>query len=222
MARPKVPLISKRVTLETALKIIDREGLEELSMRRLARELDINGASLYHHFRNKDEILLGAALLALGDARLPGIEVADWREWFIDQARLYRRALLKHPALVTVILKQHPHRIALNFYDAAVSILLDNGVPSSSIIPLLESMESFTIGSVLYSIAAKADANNLGKAHKALGQARRTAASHVSDEELWETVARAITDAILGPAKPAKRTPARRVQPPNRHGAKAS
>lgn len=197
MVRPKVPLISKRLTLETALRIIDEEGLDDLSIRRLARELDVNGASLYHHFKNKDEILLGAAKLALEDARLLQGNDVDWREWFIDQARLYRRALMDHPALVTVILMQHPHRIALGFYDAAVQLLVDSGVPISAVLPLIESMESFTIGSVLYTSAANADSGDLGGSFKALRDARRQAAFHVDDDQLWEAVARAILDATL-------------------------
>ncbi|EME17630.1 TetR family transcriptional regulator [Rhodococcus triatomae] len=197
MGRPKVPLISKRATLETALRIIDEEGLEELSIRRLARELDINGASLYHHFRNKEDILLGSAQLALEDARLLESPGANWRDWFIDQARLYRRALLDHPALVTVILKQHPHRIALEFYDKAVRILLQSGVPRPAIIPLIESMESFTFGSVLYTTAAQSDTGEIDETFEALNEARLAAVAHVDDEQLWESVARSITDAVL-------------------------
>ncbi len=197
MARPKVPLISKRATLETALRLIDEEGLEELSIRRLARELNVNGASLYHHFHNKDEILLGAAKLALENARLPEAPDVDLREWFLEQARLYRRALVEHPALVTVILSHHPHRIALRFYDAAVRILLDKGVPAPSILPLIESMESFTLGSVLYATAARNDVEDVGEPYTALARARRQASSHVDDEKLWDTVARAIVDALL-------------------------
>ncbi|WP_236794439.1 TetR/AcrR family transcriptional regulator [Amycolatopsis sp. GM8] len=197
MGRPKVPLISKHTTLEAALRIIDEEGIEELSIRRLARELDVNGASLYHHFRNKDEILLGAARLALEDARLLGSTDVDWREWFIGQARLYRRALLDHPALVTIILKQHPHRIALEFYDEAVRVLRENGVPTPSIIPLIEMMESFTFGSVLYMAAARNDDDDLGESYKALAEARRRAAGHVDDEQVWEAAARAMVDAAL-------------------------
>lgn len=197
MVRPKQPLISKRVTLETALRIIDEEGLEDLSIRRLAKELDVNGASLYHHFKNKNEILLGAAKLALDDARLLQSDDADWREWFIGQARLYRRALMKHPALVTVILMQHPHRVASEFYDSAVQVLLENGVPAPSIIPLIESMESFTLGSVLYTSAARADTHDLSKTYRALGEAEHNAAFHVDDEELWEAVAHSILDVSL-------------------------
>jgi TetR/AcrR family transcriptional regulator, tetracycline repressor protein len=201
VGRPSVPLISKRATLETALRIIDEEGLEELSIRRLAGELNVNGASLYHHFRNKDEILLGAAKLALEDARTPETGDIDWRDWFIETSRIYRRALLDHPALVYVILMQHPHRIALSFYDASVRLLVESGVPRRWIIPLIESLESFTIGSVLYTSAARADTiDDIGKTFKALGEAQRRAACHVDDEKLWDTVARAIIDAVLAAA----------------------
>ncbi|GAA1826436.1 hypothetical protein GCM10009836_00050 [Pseudonocardia ailaonensis] len=200
MGRPKVPLISKRTTLETALRIIDEEGLDELSIRRLARELNVNGASLYHHFRNKEDILLGSAQLALDDARLLDAPDSDWREWFIGQARLYRRALLDHPALVTVILKQHPHRIALEFYDKAVRILHASGVPRPAIIPLIESMESYTFGSVLYATAARNDTEPLDEAFDALSDARRDAAEQIDDEVLWEHIARGITESVLAAA----------------------
>jgi AcrR family transcriptional regulator len=197
MARPKVPLISKRTTLTTALRIVDEEGIDELSIRRLARELNVNGASLYHHFRNKDDILLGVALLALEDARTSAEPDVDWREWFIDTSRIYRRALIDHPALVALILSQHPHRIALGFYDAAVQMLLNSGVPRRLIIPLIESVESFTLGSLLFTAAAKTDSDDIEQSFKALGEARRRASLHVDNEQLWETVVQAIIDAIL-------------------------
>ena len=46
MARPKKALISRRKTLEAALRIIDAEGLEALSIRRLGRALNVQGISL--------------------------------------------------------------------------------------------------------------------------------------------------------------------------------
>lgn len=51
-------------------RIIDEHGLQGLSIRRLAEALGVNGASLYHHFRNKDEILAGVAELALAEVRM--------------------------------------------------------------------------------------------------------------------------------------------------------
>jgi hypothetical protein len=121
----------------------------------------------------------------------------DWREWFIDTSRIYRRALIDHPALVALILSQHPHRIALGFYDAAVQMLLNSGVPRRLIIPLIESVESFTLGSLLFTAAAKTDSDDIEQSFKALGEARRRASLHVDNEQLWETVVQAIIDAIL-------------------------
>jgi len=211
VARPKVPLISKRATLVVALRIIDEEGLDALSIRRLARELDVNGASLYHHFQNKDEILRGAALLALEEGRKLKPADVDWRDWFLDQSRFYRRVLLDHPALVTVILMQNPHRIAMEFYDYAVRILLESGVPRHTIIPLLESMEAFTFGSVLYATAATSDVVSSDGPFKALGQAERYAAFHVDDDRLWEIVARSILDDVVKADPPRKRAARRNV-----------
>ena len=44
--------------LEEALRIIDDEGLDALSIRRLADVLGVKGASLYHHFKDKDDRIL--------------------------------------------------------------------------------------------------------------------------------------------------------------------
>src|ERR1700744_4406491 len=103
MVRPKVALISRRKVLETALTIIDQDGLAGLSIRRLADALGVNGASLYHHFDNKDEILIGAAEFALADVHTPEKSDEHWRQWLPENARKLREALLKHPALVPLI-----------------------------------------------------------------------------------------------------------------------
>src|SRR4051812_12727936 len=99
MGRPKKPLISKREVLELALKIIDEEGLAALSIRRLATECEVNGASFYYHFANKDEIVRGAAALALDDLRVPRDDGSDWQEWLVRNTQMYHAALLAHPDL---------------------------------------------------------------------------------------------------------------------------
>ena len=79
MARPRVPLISRRKALEAALQIIDGEGLKALSIRRLGEVMNVNGASLYHHFKDKDDILVGVAQLALADVTAPRSDSDNWR-----------------------------------------------------------------------------------------------------------------------------------------------
>ena len=57
MPRPRVPLLSRERIRETALELIDRDGLPELSMRKLAAELGVQAASLYGHYPTKDDLL---------------------------------------------------------------------------------------------------------------------------------------------------------------------
>ena len=157
MARPKVPLVSKRATLETGLRIVDEEGLDALTIRRLAEELNINGASLYHHFRNKEEIVAGVAALALEGVRTPSGASEDWREWLLKNFEAYRHALLAHPTLVPILARRHPLRIGLKEHDATASLLAVQGVPPGLVLPLLESLEAIALGSVMYSSAVDVD-----------------------------------------------------------------
>lgn len=149
MARPKVPLISKRSTLQAALDIIDAEGLEGLSLRRLAQELNVNAASLYHHFRNKDEILTNAAALALEDVRTPTSTDGDWREWLAANANGLRRALTRHPDLIPIMMRRETLGIGLAELDRTAALLEAQGVPVAAIAPILEFGELLAIVSAL-------------------------------------------------------------------------
>src|SRR5215210_1584401 len=114
MARPKVPLISRRAALHAALKIVDDEGLESLTIRRLGEALGVNGASLYHHFQNKDDIVAGAAELALQEVRTPDTRHENWPEWLARNTTRTREALMEHPHLIPVVLARAPLGIGTN------------------------------------------------------------------------------------------------------------
>ena len=78
--------------LEAALEIIDSEGLKALSIRRLGEVMNVNGASLYHHFKDKDDILVGVAQLALADVTAPRSDSDNWRVWLPLNANRTRQA----------------------------------------------------------------------------------------------------------------------------------
>ncbi len=62
----RIPLSRGRV-LRAAVDLADRDGLEALTMRRLAQELGVEAMSLYHHVANKDAILDGAIEVVVGE-----------------------------------------------------------------------------------------------------------------------------------------------------------
>ena len=103
MVRPKVPLISRSNVAEHALKIIDGEGLDRLTVTRLAKALRVSHTSLYHHYRSKEQILDDVVRFALREIELPPAQV-DVRDWLTGNALEYRRMLARHPNLAPLMI----------------------------------------------------------------------------------------------------------------------
>jgi AcrR family transcriptional regulator len=85
-----------------AIEVADREGLEALSMRRLASSLGTGTTSLYRYVRSKEE-LLTLMVDAVNAADLKSPPRGDWRATFTNLARAHRQQLLAHPWLVAEI-----------------------------------------------------------------------------------------------------------------------
>ncbi|MGV9413924.1 TetR/AcrR family transcriptional regulator [Nocardia sp. NPDC003693] len=100
MARPRVPLLSRDRIRAAALTLIDRDGLPELSMRRLAAELNVQAASLYGHYPTKDDLLDDIARGIMARVDTSAFATGDWRHGLTSWARSYRAALAAHPNFV--------------------------------------------------------------------------------------------------------------------------
>lgn len=99
--RRREPLSRERV-VAAALDLVDREGLEALSMRRLGAVLGVEAMSLYNHVRDKEDLLGAIAELALGRFRTPE-PTGDWSEDARQAAREWRRLFREHPSLIRLL-----------------------------------------------------------------------------------------------------------------------
>jgi AcrR family transcriptional regulator len=205
MGQPKKALISRRGTLEIALRIIDEEGLDALSIRRLGTELNVHGISLYHHFRSKDDILIGACELALANVRTPNRANADWRKWLADIAVEYWKALRAHPNLIPILMRRHPLRIGLAEHNASAGLLAVQGVPPGAIMPILEGLESLALGLAACESAVATDTgdDNWHEQHPFLFHAHNVAA--ITRPRTIEVGAAALIEAILAEYHSAQR-----------------
>src|SRR5690348_2436203 len=100
--RPAKSPLSREALVAAALDVMRQEGLERLTMRRLAAELDTGPASLYVYVRNTAE-LHGAIL----DELVAGLEqpgAGEWREQLIDLLSAYTELLFAHPGLARSVL----------------------------------------------------------------------------------------------------------------------
>jgi TetR/AcrR family transcriptional regulator, tetracycline repressor protein len=85
--------LHKRDVVEAATKLLDSYGIADLTMRRLARELNVSAGALYWHFANKQQLLGAVADRILGPV---GDVAADWRDRITGICAALRDALLSH------------------------------------------------------------------------------------------------------------------------------
>lgn len=154
MARPRQALLSRQRIIETAAALIDAEGLEALSTRRLAAELGVRGPSLYNHFATKDEILNAVADTITTKVDTSMFGTHDWRLALRRWGLSYRAALAAHPNIVP-FLAQGPGRrpAALSMADAVYGGLVEAGWPPARATHIGALMRYFVAGSALGSFA---------------------------------------------------------------------
>ena len=134
--RPAKPALTRAGIVAAAVGIMQAEGLERVTMRRLAERLDTGAASLYVYLRNTAELHAAILdeLLASVDlspaAPDPGPEAGDWRARLIALLRSYTGVLFEHPSLAQaalVIRPSGPH--FLDLFEAVLRLLAAGGVP---------------------------------------------------------------------------------------------
>ncbi len=208
MARPRKPLLSTDLIVETARALVDAEGLAALSTRRLAAELGVSGPSLYNHFRTKDLILEAVADsvsvlvdLSMFERGEGGERARDWRTALHDWAVSYRAALRDHPNIVPVLARGPGRRPAsLRLADAVYGGMVDAGWPPAQATSIGALMRYFIMGSALGSFAGgfvddesaydPADNPPLGQAHLLAEQQEKI------DERAFETGLTALLDGL--------------------------
>jgi TetR/AcrR family transcriptional regulator, tetracycline repressor protein len=96
--------LSRERVVEAAIEMADREGLESLSMQRLARALDCGVMTLYGYVDNKDELLDAMALRGLRDMDLSLNLPLDPEVLLTSWGRALRDTFIRHPSLPTIFL----------------------------------------------------------------------------------------------------------------------
>jgi AcrR family transcriptional regulator len=98
--------LSRDKIVEAALRVMDAEGLEAVSMRRVAREVGVEAMSLYHHVNDKDDLLQGVCDKIMGSFEFPD-EGGTWDERMRAGARSWRRLLQAHPDIMRLFAVTH-------------------------------------------------------------------------------------------------------------------
>ena len=95
--------LSPQRILDAALELVDAEGLEALSMRRLGALLGVEAMSLYHHFPSKSALLDGLVTTLLRQVPLPDPGDAPWEQALLRGFTDFRRVMLAHPGAFPLV-----------------------------------------------------------------------------------------------------------------------
>jgi AcrR family transcriptional regulator len=127
--RRRDPLTRDQI-VKAAVKLLDAEGLDGLSMRRLADDLGTGAASLYWHVGSKDGLLDLVFDELIGELAVPDPQPDQWQEQLKDIARTMRASILRHRDLVRISIGRIPlGPNALRWSERVVAILRAGGVP---------------------------------------------------------------------------------------------
>ncbi len=113
--------------LQAAVALAARDGIEALTMRKLADELGAGAMSLYHHVPNKDELLDGMVDIVFGELELPSTDV-DWSTAMRRRAISTREVLNRHRWAVGLMeSRATPGLASLRHHDATLGCLREGG-----------------------------------------------------------------------------------------------
>jgi AcrR family transcriptional regulator len=169
--RTREPLTRERV-IKAAMRVMDEEGLEAVSMRRVAREVGVEAMSLYHHVEDKEDLLDGICEHVMAEFDFPALG-ADWAENCRRGARAWRRLLQAHPAVMRLFAEQRgPVRTidSMRPMEFALGILRGSGLSDRDTAQAFHAFGGYIQGFVMMelgSIAGGADEENV-KMHAAL------------------------------------------------------
>jgi AcrR family transcriptional regulator len=125
-AQPRIPLSKERI-LRAAVALADEGGVESISMRKIAEELDVVPMALYRHVANKDEMLNGMLDVVVGEIDPPDTGV-DWKTAMRRRILSARRVLLRHPWASRVIeTRGDPTPAVIEYMDQMIGLFRAGG-----------------------------------------------------------------------------------------------
>ncbi len=148
--RPNSVVLTPERIYRAALDLVDREGIERLTVTRLAEDLGVKAASLYHHVDGRAAVVEGLRHLVVSETDVSAFGQQPWSDALKSWARSLRDAFARHPhtipLLATTTIRS---QLTLQMYERAVESLEEAGWPDRIVVAVFTAVECFVIGSAL-------------------------------------------------------------------------
>lgn len=145
--------LTREVVVDAALELVDREGLEALSMPRLARHLGTGVMTLYGHIANKADLVDALAERVLADLETVQGQPGDWDGALAEHMRHLRQVILRHPALGAVLAARGlPTPSVFRDLEACLGLLRSAGFDGRTAVQIYYSLLTYTLGFLAWEI----------------------------------------------------------------------
>ena len=153
MSRVKVQL-SREAIAAAALAIADAEGIEAVSMRRVAQELNVGTMSLYYYVKTKNDLIavMDDALMSL--ALLPSVP-RSWKVAITEIATRTHSMLLRHPWALVSMQSTPPGLNAMRHMEQCLEALEKTSMTAKQKLTLLAMVDDFVFGHALREAASE-------------------------------------------------------------------
>ncbi len=188
-SKNKTPLSRERV-LAAALAIVDEEGLDALSMRRLGQALNVEAMSLYRHVDGRGALLDGIHETILAELDDPGAS-PTWMEAVREYARAFRSVLIAHPhAIILFATRPAVTPASLDYVEKSLTVLRGAGFGVLAAVSAMQTVVTFVVGHVLSTHAVTPDDEQtsppyfeLAPKFPRIAEAAEVLAEHDKDDE---------------------------------------
>jgi TetR/AcrR family transcriptional regulator, tetracycline repressor protein len=180
-ARGRPPSLSEGEIVDAALRLTRGVGLDKLTMRALARELDTPPMTIYHYVPNKEALRELVVDHILAEIRVPGSDEGTWEDRLQQLERSARRVFAQHPGVSTQFGDRgsvESRRLA----EGVLAILHDGGFSPEDAVLCFAALYTFMTGQI--DLDAMADAIVSGTPRATLESVTRV--SGYSRDELFE------------------------------------
>ncbi|WP_322767309.1 TetR/AcrR family transcriptional regulator C-terminal domain-containing protein [Frankia sp. Cr1] len=152
-AGTRQPLSRERI-IDAAVRLVDRDGVDALSMRRLAGVLGVEAMSLYNHVPNKAAVLDGVTTVILDEIDIPPATIGPWEDRVHAIADEFRRVALAHPAAF-ILLATRPVRskVAIRAFETGVALLAGAGFDKATSVHAIRAIVALHTGALLREFA---------------------------------------------------------------------
>ena len=139
--------LSRDLLVDGALRIVDAEGPEALTLRRLGAELGVDPTAVYRHFRTKDDLLSATADRLLRDALETFERTSSWRDDLRRYVLQVREIYLAHPRMAALIATASgPLENEPRVTEQGLAILQSAGLPDDETALAFEAIEAYALG----------------------------------------------------------------------------